>query len=104
MHIVVSTIPLTRQLGPEEIARLERELPPLVADRPGYRGVYWARTDHADQPEVLTVSLWDSPADADAAFEAIGPWLGSVLGPLLAGALQRRVAEVLVAHHPAIAD
>ena len=97
MHIVVSTLPLKRPLSPEEVARLERELPGLVADRPGYRGVYWARTD---QNEALTVSLWDSPAEADAAFEAIRPWLAEVLGPLMAGAPQRRVAEVLVAHHP----
>ena len=98
MHIVVSTIPLSRQLGPEEIARLEQDLPAQVAGRPGYRGVYWARTDQADQAEALTVSIWDSPADADAAFAAIGPWLGSVLGPLMAGAPQRRVAEVVVHH------
>jgi heme-degrading monooxygenase HmoA len=98
MHIVVSTLPLKRPLSPEEVARLKRELPSVVGDRPGYREVYWAQTG---ETEALTVSVWDSQADADAAFEAIRPWLGAMLGPILAGAPQRRVAEVLVVHSTA---
>jgi hypothetical protein len=35
MHIVVTRLPLTRPLTPEEVARIEREIPPLAADAPG---------------------------------------------------------------------
>jgi len=97
MHIVVTTLRLKRPLDTQEIARLEQELPTLAADQHGYHGVYWAR---ATELEALTVSIWDTQADADAAFQAIGPWLGSMLGPLLAGPPQRNSAEVLVAHTP----
>ena len=40
MHIVVSTLPLKRPLSPEKVARLERGLPSVVEERPGYREVY----------------------------------------------------------------
>jgi hypothetical protein len=96
--MVVTTIPLKRPLNPEEVARLGRELPPLAAGRPGYRGLYWGL---AEPTEALTVSVWDSLVEADASFEAIAPWIREVLGPVLAGPPQRRAAEVLVAHQAA---
>ena len=101
MHRVVTTVPLQRPLNPEDVARLDQELPPLAAGRPGYRGLYWGRTD---ETEALTVSVWDSLAEANAAFEAIAPWIREVLGPILAGPPPRRAAEVLIAHQAAASD
>ena len=95
MHVIVSRIPLRRPLNPEEVARIARELPPMVAEAPGCHGFYWARSGEA---EALTVSLWDSEAEADAAFARVGPWLGATLGAILAGPPERRAGEVLVAH------
>ena len=95
MQIVVTTMPLKRPLDAKEIERLEQELPPLAAAQHGFRAVYWAQ---AGELEALTVSVWSTQADADAAFQAIGPWLGTMLGQMLAGPPERRVAEVLVAH------
>lgn len=94
MHAVVTTIPLKRPLTTDETARIARELPPLVASRPGYRAFYWAA---AGEAQALTVSLWDSPAEAEAALEQVRPWLVEAIGPLIAGAPTRQLAEVLVA-------
>src|SRR5262245_50127653 len=94
MHIVVTTLPLKRPLDAQEIARLEQELPSLAAGQHGYYGVYWAR---AGELEALTVSVWETEVDADAALQGIGPWLGALIGPLVAGQPERRIAEVLVA-------
>jgi hypothetical protein len=95
VHLIVTTIPTKRPLVPDEVGRIERELPDLAAKMAGYRGFYWARTTDT---EMLTVSIWDSQAEADTALEQIRPWLIATLGPLMAGAPERRVGEVLVAH------
>src|SRR5688500_18623543 len=101
MRIVVTTVPLKRALSSAKTARPERGLPPLAADRPAYRGLYWGM---ADQTEALRVSVWDSPAHADATSEAITPWIREGLGPVVAGPPQHRAAEVLVPHRTPAGD
>jgi hypothetical protein len=58
----------------------------------GCRGVYFAR---ASDDELITVRLWDSEADWDAALARFGPLLHEYVVPNLAGPPER-VSDELV--------
>jgi hypothetical protein len=61
-------------------------MPPIARESPGSRGLYLARPS---DDELLTVWLWDSEADWEAALARFGPLLQEYVVPNLAEPEQR---------------
>jgi heme-degrading monooxygenase HmoA len=62
------------------IRQIEQDIPPMVQKASGFRGVYFV---NPSDDEVMTVWLWDSEADWDAAFAEMGPLLQEYVVPNL---------------------
>jgi hypothetical protein len=75
------------------IQRIEQETPPIARESPGFRGVYFARPS---DDELMTVWLWDSEADWEAALARFGPFLQQHVVPHLAQPPERVGGEVVV--------
>ena len=73
--------------------RMEKDLPPLVQESPGFRGLYLTRVS---DNELMTVWLWDSQADWDAAFVRFGPLLQEYILPNVAQPPERVGGEVVL--------
>lgn len=90
-----------RPMGPDEqqrlVQRMERDIPPIARESPGFRGVYFARTGG---DELMTVWLWDSEADWDAALGRFGPLLQQYVVPNLAQPPERVGGEVVMQVRP----
>ena len=86
-----------RPMAPDEqqslVQRIEEETPPIVQGSPGFRGVYFVRPS---DDEVMTVWLWDSEADWEAALARLGPFLQQHVVPNLAQPPERIGGEVVV--------
>jgi hypothetical protein len=86
-----------RPMGQEEhhslIERIEQATPPIARESPGFRGVYFARTN---DDELMTVWLWDSEADWNAALPRFGPFLQAHVAPHLAQPPDRVGGTVVV--------
>ncbi len=72
---------------------MEQDVPPIARDSPGFRGVYFAR---ASDDELMTVWLWDSKADWEAALARFGPLLQEYVVPNLAQPPDRVDGEVVL--------
>lgn len=70
----------------------EEDVPPIVGESHGFRGVYFVRVSDED---LMTVWLWDSEADWEAAFPRFGPSLQANVAPHLAGPPDRAGGEVV---------
>ena len=75
------------------VQSIERDVPPIARESPGFRGVYFARPS---EDEVMAVWLWDSAADWDAALPRFGPSLQAHIVPHLAQPPERVGGEVVV--------
>lgn len=64
------------------VQSFERDIPPILAESQGFRGVYftWVAPD-----DLMAVWLWDREQDWDAAFPKFGPSLQENVIPHLAG-------------------
>jgi len=84
-----------RPMGPDEQQRLmqsiEQDIPPMARQSPGFRGVFFARVS---DDELMTVWLWDSEADWEAALARMEPLLQHVV-PHLAQPPERLGGEVV---------
>ena len=95
MYAVVNHLDLdvpVEQLQPE----LERTGVPLLAQQPGFRGLYFVR----NEPQRATVILlWDDARSAEAGAQAFGPtWFRAHIAPHLLSEQQRSTGDILVAH------
>jgi hypothetical protein len=80
------------QLRPE----MERTGVPLLAQQPGFLGLYFVRNEAQRATVIL---LWEDASAAEAGAQAFGPtWFRTHVAPHLASEQQRSVGEVLVAH------
>jgi hypothetical protein len=90
-----------RPMGQDEkqslIQRIERDVPPIVREIPGFRGVYFASPS---DDEVMTVWLWESEAGWETALDRLGPLLQQYVIPNLAEPPERVGGEVLVEVSP----
>jgi hypothetical protein len=75
------------------IQRIEQDIPPLARESAGFRGVYFARLS---DDELMTVWLWDSEAEWEAALARFGPFLQQHVVPNLAQSPERVSGEVVV--------
>ena len=86
-----------RPMGQDEqrslMLRIEQDVPPIAWESPGFRGVYFAR---ASDDELMTVWLWDSEADWEAALARFGPLLQEYVVPNLAQPPERVGGEVVI--------
>lgn len=86
-----------RPMGQDEqqslIRRIEQETPPIARESHGFRGVYFARPS---DDELMTVWLWDTEADWEAALARFGPFLQQHVVPHLAQPPERVGGEVVV--------
>jgi heme-degrading monooxygenase HmoA len=61
-----------RPMGEDEqqtmMQRMEQDMPPIARESPGFRGLYLARPS---DDEVMTVWLWDSEGDWEAALAQV---------------------------------
>jgi hypothetical protein len=75
-----------RPMAPEErgslMQRMDQDVPPLARDCKGFRGVYFVPLS---DEELMTVWLFDSEPDWNAALERFGPLLQEYVVPNLAG-------------------
>jgi hypothetical protein len=85
-----------RPMGQDEQQRLmqsiEQDIPPMARQSPGFRGVFFARVS---DDELMTVWLWDSEADWEAALARMGPLLQQHVVPHLAQPPERLGGEVV---------
>ncbi len=85
-----------RPMSQDEQQRLmqsiEQDIPPIARESPGFRGVYFARLS---DDELMTVWLWDSEADWDAALARMGPLLQQHVVPHLAQPPERVGGDVV---------
>jgi hypothetical protein len=72
---------------------IKHDFAPIARECPGFRGVYFASPS---DDEVMTVWLWDSQADWEAALPRFGPYLQQHVVPNLAQPPERVGAEVVV--------
>jgi heme-degrading monooxygenase HmoA len=72
--------PMSQDERQHLIQRIEQDIPPIVRQSPGFRGVYFVSPT---PDEVMTVWLWDSESDWDAAFARMGPHLQEYVVPNL---------------------
>jgi hypothetical protein len=86
-----------RSMGQDEqqtlMQRIEQDIPPMARESPGFRGVYLARPS---DDELMTVWLWDTEADWEAALARFGPLLREYVVPNLAEPPERVGGEVVV--------
>ena len=86
-----------RPMGQDEqqslLLRIEQDTPPIARESPGFRGVYFARPS---DDELMTVWLWDSAADWEAALARFGPFLQQHVVPNLAQPPERVGGEVVL--------
>jgi hypothetical protein len=85
-----------RPMGQDErqsmMQRMEQDVPPIARESHGFRGVYFASVS---EDELMTVWLWDSQADWDAALARFGPLLQEYVVPNLAAPPERVDGEVV---------
>ena len=90
-----------RPMGEDErqsmVRRIEQDVPPVALESPGFRGVYFVR---ASDDELMTVWLWDTEADWDAALPRFVPMLQEYVIPNLAEPPDRVGGEVVVGVTP----
>ena len=79
------------------VQRMEQDMPPIARESPGFRGLYLARPS---DDEVMTVWLWDSEADWEAALARFGPLLQEYVIPNLAEPPERVGGEVVIQATP----
>ena len=65
---------------PPQLQREFQEFQEAHAKRPGYRGTVVTDVGNG---RYLTVTLWETEADMNAAREALGPVVGRLLEPIL---------------------
>jgi hypothetical protein len=65
---------------PLHLQREFKEFQDAHARRPGYRGTIVTDVGNG---RYLTVTLWESEADMNAAREALGPVVGRLLNPMM---------------------
>lgn len=86
-----------RPMGQEErqrlLQRMEQDVPPIARESRGFRGVYFVRLS---DDELMTVWLWDSEPDWEAALARFGPLLQQYVVPNLAQPPERAGGEVVV--------
>ncbi len=96
MFVVVGRFrfrPMGQQERHRMIQRWEQDFAPLARESPGFRGVQFVRPS---DDEVMTVWLWDSEADSQAAQARFGPFLQQHVVPNLAGPPERVGGEVVL--------
>jgi len=79
------------------IQRVEKDVPKIALESPGFRGVYCVRPK---DDELMMVWLWDSEADWNAAFPKFGPSLQEYVVPNLAQPPERVSGDVVMQATP----
>jgi hypothetical protein len=94
-----------RSLGDDEqqslMQRIEQDAVPIIRESPGFRDLRLV-VRPADN-ELMTVWLWDSEADWDAALVKLGPFIQENLAPDLAQPPERLGGEVATQVTPEVA-
>ncbi|MCX6020904.1 MAG: hypothetical protein NTZ05_04085 [Chloroflexi bacterium] len=85
--------PMSQDERQSLIQRIEQDTGPIIGGSSGFRGVYFVSSS---EDELMTVWLWDSPADWEAALPLFGPWLQQHVVPHLAEPPDRFGGEVVV--------
>jgi hypothetical protein len=81
--------------------RIEQDAVPIIRESPGFRDVRFV-VRSADN-ELMTVWLWDSEADWDAALARLGPFIQENLAPHLAQPPERLGGDVATQVTPELA-
>ena len=86
-----------RPMGQDEqrslMQRMEQDVPPIARESPGFRGVNFVRLS---DDELMTVWIWDSSADWEAALARFGPVLQEYVVPNLAQPPERVGGEIVL--------
>lgn len=93
MYVVSSLFRSNRALRDEDIELIEKELKPIIAGAAGFKHWYWAP---AGEREVLSVSIWDTKAQALANREQTTAWNVEHFGSVIVGAPERHEGEVRI--------
>ncbi len=87
-----------RSLGDDEqkslMQRIEQDAVPIIRESPGFRDVRLVFRPGDD--ELMTVWLWDSQADWEAALGRLGPFIQQNFAPDLAQPPERLGGEVVM--------
>jgi heme-degrading monooxygenase HmoA len=90
MHIRMATYRYTGDAH-ELARRAEEGILPILEEQPGFRSY----TIGADESEVISASVWDSRANAEAGNEAVAGWVAENMGGEIE-LIGVRYAELLV--------
>jgi hypothetical protein len=83
------------------IQRIEQDAVPIIRESPGFRDVRFVV--RPEENELMTVWLWDSAADWDAALAKLGPFIQQNFAPNLAQPPERLGGDVTTHVTPELA-
>jgi len=89
--------PMSQDEQQSLMQRMEHDVPPIARESPGFRGLNFVRLS---DDELMTVWLWDSEADWEAALARFGPLLQQYVVPNLAQPPERVGGEVVLQFTP----
>lgn len=81
--------------------RIEQDAVPIIRESPGFRDV--RLVVRSEDNELMTVWLWDSEADWDAALAKLGPFIQENFAPNLAQPPERLGGDVATQVTPEVA-